>query len=74
MPFSPGGSALFIELLRVVVEEVGVPWCDVLGECALLATNVAPEPAAEGDDVPDVPSFLLLDLLFESLARESCSD
>lgn len=74
MPFSPEGSGLFTELLRVVVDDVGVPWCDVLGECALLATNVAFELAADGDDVPDVPSFLLLDLLFESLARESCSD
>lgn len=28
---------------------------------------------AEGDAVPDDASFLPLDLLFESLARESCS-
>lgn len=28
---------------------------------------------AEGDAVPGVASFLFFDLLFESLARESCS-
>ncbi len=36
-------------------------------------TKVAFE-AAEGEAVPDVPSFLPFDLLLGSLARESCSD
>ena len=32
MPFSPPGKGLFIELFNVVVDEVGVPWAEVLGE------------------------------------------
>lgn len=60
-----------MELFRVVVEEVGVPCADALGEF-VLPTKVELELAAEGDAVPEDPSFLLFDLLFSRLARESC--
>ena len=72
-PFSAPGSGLFLGLLsfKVVVEEVGVTCPEVLGDWEL-GTRVEPEED-EGEAVPDVESFLFLDLLFDSLARESCS-
>lgn len=32
MPFSPGGSGLFLVSFRAVVDEVGVPWFEELGD------------------------------------------
>ena len=69
-PFSPPGRGLFIELFKVVVEEVGVPCADAPGEL-VLPTSVAFELPADGEAVPEVPSFLFLDLLFSRLALES---
>ncbi len=73
MPFSPPGSGLFLGLsFNVVVEEVGVPWADVLGEFVLpCGTSVELEPA--GEAVPVWPSFLFFDLLLDSRALESCA-
>lgn len=31
-PFSPGGSGLFLMSFTAVVDELGVPWFDELGE------------------------------------------
>lgn len=56
-----------------MVDEVGVAWFEELGDCVLPgATSIEPE-LYDGDAVPEVVSFLFFDLLFESLARESCS-
>ena len=71
MPFSPGGSGLFLVSLTAVVEEVGVPWFEELGEC-VFATRVEPV-LGDGEAVPEVLSFLFFDLLLDSLALESCS-
>ena len=36
IPFSPAGNGLFLVLsFSVVVEEVGVPWAEVLGELCI---------------------------------------
>lgn len=73
VPFSPGGSGLFLVSLTVVVDDVGVPWLELPGECVLPgATKVELEFSA-GDEVAEAESFLFFDLLLESLARESCS-
>ena len=68
-PFSEPGRGLFIALVRVVVDVVGVLWADALGEFVLPASVVLEGP--EGDAVPELPSFLLFDLLLSLLARES---
>ena len=74
MPFSPEGNGLFLVLsFNVVVEEVGVPWAEVLGDCVLPSGTSVELELAEGEAVPDVGSFPFFDLLFESLARESCA-
>lgn len=73
MPFSPGGSGLFLVSLTAVVDEVGVPWFEEPGECVPLEATRVEAVLSEGDAVPDVPSFLFFDLLLESLALESCS-
>jgi hypothetical protein len=63
---SLGGSGLFLESLRAVVDEEGV----ATGDCAASLE----EPPCEGDDVPSFDSlFLDLEDLFGSFARESCS-
>ena len=72
MPFSPPGSGLLIELVNVVVELLGVPWAEAFGEW-VLPTRVVLELAAEGDAVPEEPSFLPFDLLFSRLARDNWS-
>jgi len=65
-PPSLGGSGLFRESFRAVVDEEGV----ATGDCAASLE----EPDCEGDDVPSFDSlFLDLEDLFGSLARESCS-
>ena len=73
VPFSPGGSGLFLVSFTVVVDEVGVPWLELLGEWVLPAATKAEVELGAGDEVPDAGSFLFFDLLLESLARESCS-
>lgn len=55
--------------MRVVVDALGVLYADALGECVLPASVVFEDP--EGEAVPEVASFLLLDLLLSLLARES---
>lgn len=70
-PFSGPGKGLFIALVRVVVDVVGVLCADALGECVLPASVVLEDP--EGEAVPEVLSFLLFDLLLSRLARESWS-
>lgn len=71
-PFSPEGNGLLrASLTSVVEEEVGVGWFDALGLC-VLPEGVRLE-LVEGEAVPVVESFLLLDEDFESLAFESCS-
>ncbi len=71
-PFSPEGNGLLrASLTSVVEEEVGVGWLDALGLC-VLPEGVRLE-LVEGEAVPAVESFLLLDEDFESLAFESCS-
>lgn len=57
--------------LTAVVEDVGVPWLDELGEWVFPATLAV--EFWDGEAVPECASFLLLEALFESLARESCS-
>ena len=57
--------------LTAVVEEVGVPWFDDTGDCVF--TNVEGFELEDGEAVPELGSFLLLDDLLGSLARESCS-
>lgn len=59
--FSPEGRGLLRESTSWVWEEVGVAWAEPDGE----------DVACEGEDVPELESFFLDDLL--SLARESCS-
>lgn len=75
MPFSPDGSGLFLGLsFKVVVEDVGVPCAEALGDCVLPGgTSVELELAADGEAVPDAESFPFLDLLLESLARDNCA-
>lgn len=70
-PFSPGGSGLFLISFTAVVEELGVPWFDELGEWELALGFML--EICDGDAVPETGSFLLLEVLFESFARESCS-
>ena len=56
----------------MVVEEVGVPWAEVLGELVEpCGTSVELELA--GEAVFGWPSFLFLDLLLDSRALESCA-
>ena len=74
MPFSPEGNGLFLVLsFSVVVDEVGVPCAEVLGDCVLPGGTSVELVLAEGEAVPDVTSFLFFDLLLESLALESCA-
>lgn len=73
VPFSPGGSGLFLVSFTVVVDEVGVPWLELLGEWVLPAATKVEVELGAGDEFPDAESFLFFDLLLESLARESCS-
>lgn len=71
-PFSPEGNGLLrASLTSVVEEEVGVGWLDALG-LWVLPEGVRLE-LVEGEAVPAVESFLLLEDDFESLAFESCS-
>ena len=69
------GRGLFLEVLsfKAVVEEVGVPWAEVFGDCELPEPTNVELDVDPGEAVPDAESFLLFDLLFESLARESWS-
>lgn len=69
-PFSPEGSGLFLMSFTAVVEELGVPWLEEPGEWvfAVEFTSVLWD-----DAVPETLSFLLFEVLFGSLARESCS-
>lgn len=66
IPPSLGGSGLFRESIRVVVDEVGV----ATGDCV-----ASRDPTlCEGDEVPSLGSlFFDFDDLFGSFARESCS-
>ena len=73
VPFSPGGNGLFLVSFTVVVDEVGVPWLELLGEWALPGAASVELELGAGDEVPEAESFLFFDLLLESLARESCS-
>lgn len=70
-PFSPGGNGLFLMSFTAVVEEEGVPWLEELGEWVLAFefTSVF----WDDDAVPETLSFLPFEVLFGSLARESCS-
>lgn len=68
---SLGGSGLFLRSFNAVVDDVGVPWLEEMGDC-VWALDTAPEPC-DGEEVPEFDSFLFLDDLLESLARESCS-
>lgn len=70
-PISPGGNGLFLISLTAVVEDVGVAWFEELGEWEF-PMGLAPG-FWDGDAVPEFASFLLFEVLFESLARESCS-
>ena len=56
---------------RVEVEEVGVPCAEELGELAVPEEDKLAFCA--GDEEPVLGSFLLFELLLESLLRESCS-
>lgn len=58
---------------NVVVEEVGVPCAEALGDCVLAVVPSVEFELVDGEAVPDAESFPLFDLLFESLARESCA-
>ena len=44
-----------------------------LGDCVPPGATSVDAVLGDGDAVPEVPSFLFFDLLFESLALESCS-
>ena len=46
-------------------------WLDAFGDCVL--PDGAKLEAADGDDVPELASFLLFEDDFDSLALESCS-
>lgn len=63
------GKGLFRgSTLSCVVEDVGVPWAELAGDCD--------EPPSEGDAVPEPPeaeSFFFDEDLLDSFARESCS-
>lgn len=74
MPFSPGGNGLFLVSLTAVVEELGVPWFEELGEWVDPGATSVDAVLGEGEEVPEVPSFLFFLLPVESLVRESCSD
>lgn len=74
MPFSPGGNGLFLVSLTAVVEELGVPWFEELGEWVDPWATSVDAVLGEGEEVPEVPSFLFFLLPVESLVRESCSD
>lgn len=56
-----------------MVEEVGVPCAEALGDCVLPGGTSVELELADGDAVPGVDSFPFFDLLLESLARESCA-
>lgn len=70
-PVSPGGKGLFLGSTSVAVEDVGVGWLELAGDCVRLDPGPDEEPW-DGDEVPELESFFLDDLL-GSLARESCS-
>jgi hypothetical protein len=59
LPVSAGG-ALLLTSLTLVVEEVGVPTFELLGERESAPTRVV--DCDDGDAVPDVESFFLDDL------------
>lgn len=63
-PPSFGGSGLFLESFRDVVEADGV----ATGDCA-----ASLDADAEGEAVPSLLSLFFLDVLFGSLLRESWS-
>ena len=73
MPFSPGGKGLFLISFTAVVDDVGVPWFELPGECVLPGLIKVELELCAGEIVPEAESFLFFDLLLESLARESCS-
>lgn len=64
---------MFLRSFRAVVDPVGVPWVEDPGDCALPEGPELEVWEGEGDAVPEFESFLFLLVLFESLARESCS-
>lgn len=69
LPVSAGG-ALLLTSLTLVVEEVGVPTLELLGERESAPTRVV--DCDDGDAVPDAESFFLEDLSL-SFVLDSCS-
>jgi hypothetical protein len=69
LPVSAGG-ALLLTSLTLVVEEVGVPTFELLGERESEPTRVV--DCDDGDAVPDVESFFFEDLSL-SFVLDNCS-
>lgn len=66
---SPGGRGLFRGSTSVVVDDAGVAWFELGGDCTRVEAEL--DGAGDGEEVPEVLSFF--DDLLVSLARESCS-